>query len=445
MARHPIYLATRAGAVGRRYGITSRKAKERIWRCLRGLDPAVPRPTFATPGRVVDEEPAFLRELCDAGAELAIHGYDHADFRRLTPAQSAWQFDQAIAAYARHGIPCDGFRCPYLSYTPDVRAILPEGVFSYSSNRAITWPAAGRDSGGDSGPVFAQLARNYRALSSDGAVATPTLEDGLVEIPASVPDDLQLCDGLGLGEDGLLRTWLETLHQTHRREELFAPLFHPEAYDLLEAAVDGVLGAARAQRPAVWLAQLRDIAAWWRERSAFGARTSAQDGALVLDFNCSERATVLVARWPWPATLRPWDGTWSVLDDRSVRIDSAARPFVGVSGVDAATIAFLTEQGYVVESGADAAACSVLLSGRDVRRFGTPRALLERIERSAAPLIRYSRWPSEAKSAFCLAGDLDALSLRDYAQRLRPAVRARSGLGTRRRRVSHAQTAASGG
>ena len=61
----------------------------------------------------------------------------------------------------------------------------------------------------------------------------------------------------------------------------------------------------------------------------------------MLDFDCSARATVLVAHWPWPATLRPWDGAWSVLDDRTVRIDGAPRPFVGVTGVDAATVAFL--------------------------------------------------------------------------------------------------------
>ena len=324
-----------------------------------------------------------------------------------------------------------------------MRAILPAGVFSYSSNRAIAWPAVGGDVD-DSGPVRSWPCY-YRAVPSDEVISAPTIEDGLVEIPASVPDDLQLCDGLGLGEEGLLRAWLEMLRQTHRREELFAPLFHPEAYDLLEAAVDGVLDAARAQRPTVWLTQLRDIAAWWRERSAFGVRTTAQGGGLVLDFDCSARATVLVAHWPWPATLRPWDGAWSVLDDRTVRIDGAPRPFVGVTGVDAATVAFLTEQGYVVESGADAAACSVSLSGRDVQRLKTPRAMIEELERSTKPLVRYSRWPSEAKSAFCLAGDLDALSLRDYAQRLRPAVRARSGLGPRRRRVNHGQTTASGG
>jgi hypothetical protein len=421
--RHPVYLASRVRAIGRRYGLTSRKAKDRVRRALRGLDRHGVLPTFATPGRVVDEDPAFFRELRDAGAELAVHGYDHADFRRLTRAQAAWQFEQAVAAYARHGIPCDGFRCPYLSCTPDVRAVLPAGAFIYSSNRAIAWPAAGAEA---AGPVYAQLAANYRAVPSAEAVATPAFDDGLVEIPVSVPDDLQLCDGLGLGEDGVLRAWLATLTSIHRAGELFAPLFHPEAYDLLEAPVAGLLDAVRAQRPSVWATQLRDVAGWWRERRGFTARAAADDGGLLLEIDCSARATVLVRNWPAPA--RAWDGEWSVLDARRLRLEGATRPFVGAGGLDAATVAFLVEQGYVVDA-EPGAPCGVTVSADDARRLGSPRALLEHVDRCTAPLVRFGRWPSEAQSAFCLAGDLDALSLRDYALRLRPAVRARSGLG----------------
>jgi hypothetical protein len=436
-----VYLATRLRAVGQRYGLTSRKAKERVRRCVARLDRHGVRPTFATPGRVVDEDPAFFRELHEAGAELAIHGYDHADFRRLTREQAAWQFDQALAAYRRHGVPCDGFRCPYLSCTSDVRAVLPPGALAYSSNQAIAWPAPGA---GAAGPVFAQLARNYRAVPCDDVVATPALDGDLVEIPASVPDDLQLCDGLGLGEHGLLEAWLQTLRETHRRGELFAPLFHPEAYDLLDTAVDGVLDAVGAQRPAVWAAQLRDIAHWWREREAFRARATRDGAGWVLELEAGERATVLVRDWRWPARTRPWDGPWSVLEDRRPHVDGPTLPFVGASGVDGPTVAFLVEQGHVVDTdpGAD---CSVSLTASDVRRLGSRRALVEHLDRSSGPLLRFGRWPSEAKSAFCLAGDLDALSLRDYALRLRPAVRARSGLARGRRHVTRAGTAATSG
>jgi hypothetical protein len=37
---------------------------------------------------------------------------------------------------------------------------------------------------------------------------------------------------------------------------------------------------------------------------------------------------------------------------------------------------------------------------------------------SPAPLVKLGRWPDGAKSALCLTGDLDALSLVDYLSRV---------------------------
>jgi Polysaccharide deacetylase len=420
--RHPAYLAARLRAIVQRYGLTSQWAKERARRCLRTLEPYGLQPTFATPGAVVESDPAFFQELSDAGAEVAIHGYDHADFRRLSSSQARWQFEKAIEAYERSGIPFEGFRCPYLSYTPEVRAVLPDGAFAYSSNTAIARQVVRLDA---EDPIFTQLARNYRAAPSDDVVCAPSFDGPLVELPASVPDDLQLCDGLGLGNDGLRRAWTAMLEEAHSRGELFAPLFHPEAYDLLDAAMDGLLQAAHALRPSVWLTQLRDVARWWRERETFRARWVSREDGLSIEFDCGERATVLARGWRWTGNPREWDGGWSVIDERRVHIDDGTRPFVGLTGVDPGTVAFLKEQGYVVDDGEHPERCSVCLSGREVEELGSRRALVEHIERSKTPLLRYSPWPAESKSALCIAGDLDALSLRSYARRLHPAVRAR--------------------
>ena len=281
--RRPAYLAARLRAVVQRYGLTSERAKERVRKCLRTLEPYGLQPTFATPGAVVETDPAFFQELSHAGAEIAIHGYDHADFRRLSPDQARWQFEKAIEAYERSGIPFEGFRCPYLSYTPEVRGVLPDGAFTYSSNTAIARQVVQVDV---EHPVFAQLARNYRAASSDDSVCMPSIEGPLVELPVSVPDDLQLCDGLGLGKDGLLRSWVAMLHEAYSRGELFAPLFHPEAYDLLDEAMDGLLQAAGALRPSVWLTQLKDVARWWSERAGFRVIWGSEDGRLTIEFDC---------------------------------------------------------------------------------------------------------------------------------------------------------------
>ena len=53
--------------------------------------------------------------------------------------------------------------------------------------------------------------------------------------------------------------------------------------------------------------------------------------------------------------------------------------------------------------------------------------LIDYIESSPVPLVRFSRWPNEFRSALCVTGDIDALSLVDYAARLfTPARTARA-------------------
>jgi hypothetical protein len=46
------------------------------------------------------------------------------------------------------------------------------------------------------------------------------------------------------------------------------------------------------------------------------------------------------------------------------------------------------------------------------------RILLEEIERPEVPLIRFGLWPNGCKSALCLTGDIDALTIWDYGLRL---------------------------
>ena len=61
--------------------------------------------------------------------------------------------------------------------------------------------------------------------------------------------------------------------------------------------------------------------------------------------------------------------------------------------------------------------CSIYLDA-DMLSKMTEVELVNRIEASLCPLVRYWRWPDGAKSALCVSGDLDALTILDYASRL---------------------------
>ena len=417
--RNGRYIAIRLLSLLKRYGVSPGRAKRRVAACVRLLARHGCSPTFPTPGRVVGKHPHFFRELQQMGTELAIHGYDHVDFRSLSPAEASRQFIRAAEACRRSGIHFEGFRCPYLSYTDSLTKAIPTGMFRYSSNKAIWWNVVSPESFARASAVFDQLRSFYQPESSEAMVAVPRMSGDLLEIPLSLPDDLQLYDGLKLGEEGLRHAWTEILQQTHRRGELFTLIFHPESFEHCALAFESVLSKARLLQPAVWVARLRDVSTWWWEKSRFAVKVSSNASGLHIRFDCSERATVLVRNIETSEPTHPWGSAYQVLGSRSLHLPVEQRPFVGVAAdTPSHTITFLKEQGYIVDSSEHASRCGVYLDVATMAKLETQVQLIDYIESSAAPLARYWRWPEAARSALCITGDLDALSLIDYASRL---------------------------
>jgi peptidoglycan/xylan/chitin deacetylase (PgdA/CDA1 family) len=415
--RRVSYLARRSVSLARRYGFRDGKAKERILRCVRALADYGLAPTFATPGSVIERAPEFFRELQAMGVEFAVHGYNHVDFRPLDHAAIREQFERAIDSFQRHGIAFEGFRCPYLSYTDKVAKIVPEGTFAYSSNEAISWDVLdGREGTSTSG----QLEEFYAPAPATEAISTPYVRGPFVEIPVSLPDDLQLLDGFGLKAPAISNVWKAAFDETYGRGELFGPLFHPESFDSIQPAVRDVVDEMRARQPKVWMTQLREIARWWRERESSEARTSTEGALLRIDFHGSKRATVLARDWPDGSTTATWGGRYSVVNDKTMRFDARTRPFVGLRGTSERTASILREQGYILELGEEASSCTVCIDRELASRFERDAEIVAHIESTAGPLLKFSPWPDGAKSAFYLAGDLDALSLREYTRRLLP-------------------------
>jgi hypothetical protein len=336
-----------------------------------------------------------------------------------TPNEARRQLVRAAEVFAHHGIEVYGFRCPYLSATGDLLDALPKGVFDYSSNRAIWWdvmPSTFHD-GRTSTPDV--LRRLYRPTSALDTVCAPWTRPNVLEIPVCLPDDLELHDGLGLDPEGMTQAWSEILHRTHQRGELFNLVFHPElARSDLHPLVTTVREAGRLQPP-VWIARLRDISDWWREKSGFGTVTSSTSAGLCISFTCSERATILVRGLDTPGLGPVWHGMYRELKTKELHVPAASRPFVGLpEDAPKGVASFLREQGYILDTGETAPRCGTYIDAATLARLASEVELVRYIEASTGPLVRYWRWPDGAKSAMCITGDLDALTLLDYAYRL---------------------------
>ena len=300
-----------------------------------------------------------------------------------------------------------------------VMDVLPNGLFRYGSNSAIRWDPGPPAENPRAVGVIETIDGLYRPRKAGDFVSAPWVRGPIVEIPVTVPDDLQLHDGWGLGPDGMVEVWRRWLDRSHRRGELFNLMFHPELAEVCRPPLVQLLREAKRYQPAIWIGRLRDIGDWWWERSGFRSRISDTPAGLRVSFACSARATILVRGIGPLRMAEAWDGSWFQLRADSLDAPPVPRPFVGVaSSVPGTVTSFLRDQGYILDTGETAADCGLYLGHEKLAKLMTQVELVDWIEGSNAPLVKYGRWPDGAKSAFCMSGDLDALSLLDYVSRL---------------------------
>jgi hypothetical protein len=213
--------------------------------------------------------------------------------------------------------------------------------------------------------------------------------------------------------------WLSVLGRTHHLGELFTLGLHPERIESCEVALTQTLRAARTLSPAVWFARLDEINAWWRARSATQVRTNVNsDGVFRVCVEGPAGVTLLARGVDVRERVTGWDDGYVQIAGPSAEVRCARRPFVGVSASSSPALAeFLGQQGYIVEAATGASTHAVFL---DRPHFGSgdERALLALLESPDLPLVRLGRWPNGAKSALCVTGDIDALTLWDYGLRL---------------------------
>lgn len=404
-----------------RYGLTPGLAQRRIEESVRLMQRYGCAPSYPTPGQVVDRYPRFIQKLQSLGAEICVHSYHHIDLRTCPLETALAELDAALKAFERHGIQSAGFRCPYLSWRPELIAALPPQWFEYSSNQAVTLAPFLPAVSDQDRSVFNTINQFYAPASPETMRTVPYQLENLVEIPLFVPDDLQLQDGLKFSQEQIAQFWVETLQRTHRSGELFTLLTHPELADRFAPAIESLLQSVASLTPKVWLARLCDISAWWREKAGFSAQFGSDpQGNITISFHATPRAAVLIRGIPTPHA-RPWYGSDHLLESRSLTLPASIekRPWLGVHpDFSPEALRWLHERGFITENSLDPNAYVYYLAPQASVTAPELESIAAEIEASGSPLIRFSLWPDQARSAFAVTGDLDALSLMDYAARL---------------------------
>jgi len=368
--------------------------------------------TLPIPASALARSNGVIQKYQERGVEFAVHGFYHIDHSRLPLNEQLVFFRKARHVFEKKGVACHGFRSPYLRWSEATIAALIDSGFLYEGSQALAWDVIDGIENGS----YRRVLDFYGAISAVNYPALPRLENGLVRIPYSLPDDEALVDRFHLkAGETMNRLWLSILDRTYTMGELFVLGLHPERIDLCEMPLVETLHRARTLSPRIWIARLDEIARWWIDRTQ-----AAENVVLAYGDEISVRVkgpagVTLLTRG---VTTKPlgieWDGRFRWIQGKELIFQSDRRPFIGVSPASSLDlIRFLHQQGFIVEVAENKHAYTFFLDRPDFCREDE-RPLLAQIEQGDFPLIRLGRWPNGARSALCITGDIDALTIWDY-------------------------------
>jgi hypothetical protein len=294
-------------------------------------------------------------------------------------------------------------------------AVLQQQNLVYDSSQGIAWDVLdGRET-----PAYREGLKFYGAISAEMYPSLPVLKEGLVRFPYSLPDDEALVERLELETtERMSELWLAVLHRTFELGELFVVGLHPERIAHCQDALEAVLAEARRLEPAVWIARLDEMATWWQTRTTAAVEiTSVDQGKLGLTVRGPAGTTVLARSVETDVPVTPWGDGYDRVAAKTFTVHAPLRPLIGLSpDASPALASFLRQQGYILETSEEGERFSYYLE-QETFTAEHQRQLLSEIEGTDRPLVRLGRWPEGARSALAVTGDIDALTIWDYALR----------------------------
>jgi peptidoglycan/xylan/chitin deacetylase (PgdA/CDA1 family) len=413
-SRGPRNMATRLPTIVARFGLGPRKSLAHLAVLLGITDRWAVRPTLPVTAVVARRHPQVMHWLADRGVELAAHGYVHNDYAALAREAQFEQVQRAHDAFLRLGLRVQGWRCPYSRWNAHTLAAVRAAGFAYDATPTYAWPAYAQEHivlPPHAAADYARLCRLFGVADAGRQSVLPTMVDGLVQIPMSIPQDEDMVDRVHLDAASMSRVWRRVLQQARQRRDIVVLCVHPERAALCAAPLDATLGAARGWGD-VWLAPLGEIAAWWRERA--GARVTVHAGS-------DGRWHVAVQG---PSQLVTSRGAQQLNGSGVLTVTSPHKPVIGAGPAwPAPTLQRLHEAGYLCDCGAAYRAARAPHYALDLDRAlpadTPPDAVVRFVAERDADLVRVQPWPAGYRSCLSVTGDIDAMTLFDFALRVK--------------------------
>jgi peptidoglycan/xylan/chitin deacetylase (PgdA/CDA1 family) len=186
-------------------------------------------------------DPGLVRELTGRGFEIGVHGLRHD--RSLFATRASFEAQQAPLRELMERLGAVGFRSPATHRVFDWISELP---VDYDCSMPHSDP--------------------FEPQPGGCCSLWPFFVGPVVELPYTLPQDHTLFTLLG---ERTPRRWLEQATEIEKEHGLIECLSHPDPGYLGNASNRAMYAdflSAMAERPHVWKALPRDIAAWWRLR-----------------------------------------------------------------------------------------------------------------------------------------------------------------------------------
>jgi hypothetical protein len=226
--------------------------------------------------------------------------------------------------------------------------------------------------------------------------------------------------------------WSRVMQRVYDVGGLYTLNLHPERGILCQQALETLLSFANRQSRPIWIARLSEIAQWWKERSQFRVKFTARGTQRwLVEIDCSERAVLLTRH----VTVEGRSTTsWSGNDERvsspsgSFTAHAVQCPCIALSARTAQAVEdYLHEQGYPtvrIDAEDEAENYALYLDMPDglgktrTEQMHERGALVDRIERLEAPLLRFGCWPDSYAAALAITGDIDSVTVQDFFLRI---------------------------
>jgi peptidoglycan/xylan/chitin deacetylase (PgdA/CDA1 family) len=412
----------RVGMLVRRFDLSGNKMKKAISGIQQIGKKYSYQPALIIPSVVLKRYSNFFKLFSNNGLEFCAHGYIHRDLKHLSLKEQVAQIQIARGIFNDLGVPVYGFRSPYLSRNCFTTEAIQKNNFLWESNETLIW----KDYLVSQELKLSSLMRDavhllYNPLDAQENVAIPRLLGEVVGIPIALPDDEMLIDRFGIVDSYTIESiWAAILEKTREQGGIFVLQLHPERFAICRNVMEALLNRASRPEHGIWVTGMKEVAEWWKEKSQFevGFRSEPQKGYWV-KCKCSDRAVILSRNHcSEDSRLFLYKDYHTIKQREFFVVSGEMKPCIGVRpSCSQMLLNFLKDEGFPFEVSQDGSKYSLYIDGYEIFDRKDEQYLLNVIEQSTNPIVRYWRWPQGKRSAFVTSHDLDCLTLTDFLLR----------------------------